>query len=408
MVVTWIDIGRHLAQQAFSKQYITYRELAAAVGWSHPTGRGLTSHLRELLNFSHEQGYPCLTSILVRTGTHSPPDDGIEYINQVYGVIDIKSEQDRVFTFDWSIVPELAFEQPTPPEINFDRIFATRTWGFDPENWGMTGFTNETTRNRILDDMAGEPIYVVYFCSPNAQPIEGHDGRFTTANGDLARVLGIVEVQPEVASHETHTSPEAINEMLELWGHQRWEYGLKNSRAWKFTHKPWTREALPDARSTSWEATRGIVPLSENEKRLVQQYSLQEVSVFGNELREIRYALREPMHTTYLAICDDPVVLQKAGAPSGTKLVKIGVSGNTTRRLSELNDHHFAKIFGLSFRMYATHRWPTQDKALGRETSALEWALENSTKPASGEFFFMNDSEISGALMIVKPPKVVR
>ncbi|MGH6950301.1 MAG: hypothetical protein ACREH4_05490, partial [Vitreimonas sp.] len=102
-----------------------------------------------------------------------------------------------------------------------------------------------------------------------------------------------------------------------------------------------------------------------------------EVAVYGRELRPVAFALREPMHTTYLAVCVDPLVLAKTSAPKGTKLVKIGVSGDTKRRLRDLNDHHFAKIFGLSFSMYATHRWANQEEALAREAWALEWALQH-------------------------------
>lgn len=234
------------------------------------------------------------------------------------------------------------------------------------------------------------------------------DGRFTIAPEDVARVLGIVEVQPEKASHDTHTTPEAVQDMLNLWGKTRWEYGLANSRAWAFRNPPWTREALPHARSTSWEATRGIVPLTDEEKRLIRQYALVEVPVVGRDLRQIAFSLREPMHTTYLAICDDSAVLAKTNAPPGTLLVKIGVSGDTDRRLRDLNDHHFAKIFGLNFRMMATQRWANQDEALARETSALEWGLANATKHASGEYFFMTEREMMEAVVKVKPVKRVR
>ncbi len=403
-----IDIARFLSIQAIGRQRTTYPELARAVSWSHPQGRGLGSHLREILNFVHMQGLPCLTSVLCLAGTRRPPEGAVEFIQQVYGQLDIADEQDRVFSFDWTSVAAFAFEQRFAPEIDFDRIYATRTWGFDPETWGMTGFAYEPTRDQILAEMAEKPIYVVYFCSQHSESIAGHDGRFTIAPGDVARVLGIVEVQPQKALHATHTAPEAVQDMLDLWGKPRWEFGLSNSRAWAFSNPPWTREALPHARSTSWEATRGIVPLTDEEKRLIRQYTLREVAVFGRELRQVAYSLREPMDTTYLAYCDDPNVLAKTNAPSGTWLVKIGVSGDTGRRLRDLNDHHFAKIFGLNFRMMATQRWPSQDDALARETSALEWGLANATQHASGEYFFMTNQQMMEAVTKVKPPKRVK
>ena len=140
---------------------------------------------------------------------------------------------------------------------------------------------------------------------------------------------------------------------------------------------------------------------------MLGQYELREVAVFGRELRPFTISLREPMHTTYLAVCDDQQVLAKTNAPTGTRLVKIGVSGDTERRLRDLNDHHFARLFGLGFKMLATQRWPTQNEALARESAALEWALQHTTH-ASGEYFFMSERETMAALVEVKPAKRVR
>jgi hypothetical protein len=73
-----------------------------------------------------------------------------------------------------------------------------------------------------------------------------------------------------------------------------------------------------------------------------------------------------------------------------------------------LNDHHFARIFGLRFRMLATQRWPSQDEALAQESAALEWGLAHAAQHASGEYFFMTDRQMMDAVTKVKPPKRVR
>lgn len=403
-----VEIARYLSLEAMAPNRTTYPALARAINWHHPQGRGLGRHLKKILDFTFDQGLPCLTSILCTAGTRLPPEGAIDYIREVYGSsIDIRAEQERVFSYDWTTVTELAFEQPVAPDIDFDRIYATRTFGFDPAAWGMTGFSHLGTRDSILAEMGSEPIYVVYFCSQHSDAIDGTAGRFTIAPEDVARVLGIVELQPKIAAHETHTAPEAVTDMLELWGKQRWQYGLETSRAWAFETPPWTREALPNARSLSWEVTRGIIALTDEEKRLIRQYRLREVPVFGRDFQPVIYSFREPMHTTYIAVCDDAAVVGKTKAPKGTHLVKIGVSGDTDRRLRDLNDHHFAKIFGLSFRMLAIQRWASQDEALARESSALEWGLLN-TQHASGEYFFMTDQQLMQAVLQVKPAKRVR
>lgn len=403
-----VEIARYLSLQAMSPQRTTYTALARAINWHHPQGRGLGRHLKEILNFTFAHGLPCLTSILCVAGTRLPPEGAVDYIKEVYGqTTDIGTEQDRAFAFDWTTVTDFSFEQPVAPEIDFDRIYATRTFGFDPASWGMTGFSHLVTRDRILAEMGSRPIYVVYFYSQHSEAIEGASGRFTIAPEDVARVLGIVELQPNKATHETHTAPEAIKDMLDLWGRERWQYGLETSRAWAFETPPWTREALPNARSISWEVTRGIVALTDEEKRLLRQYRLREVPVFGKEFQPVVYSFREPMHPTYIAVCDDVAVVGKTKAPQGTMFVKIGVSGDTDRRLRDLNDHHFAKIFELKFRMLATQRWASQDEALAREASALEWGLQN-TEHASGEYFFMTGQQMLQAVLQVKPAKKVR
>lgn len=403
-----LDIARYLARQARDKHLTTYRELATAIGWYHPMGRGMGPYLQAVLEYTREHNLPCLTSTLVQVGIHSPTETGLNHIRQVYGEIDLSEEQARVFLYDWSFASGLGFQLPTAAEIDYDRIYATRTWGFDPQEWGMTGFSQEGRRDGILANMGDRPIYVVYFCSQHAEVIDPVEGRYTIAPGDVARVLGICELQPVKAGHHSHTAPAAVEQMVSDWGRVRWEYGLENSRAWALVARPWTHEVLPHARATSWEATNGIVELTDEEKRLLRQYQLREVPVFGKQMREVAFALREPMHTTYLAVCGDPSVLGKTSAPVGTKLVKIGVSGDTGRRLRDLNEHHFAKIFGLEFAMYATHRWANQDEALSGETTALEWALANATLHASGEYFYMTDAEITQALHLVKPAKRVR
>jgi hypothetical protein len=395
------SVARHLAICALNRRRTTYPELARAVGWAHPTGRGLGRHLKAVLDYVYAQGLPCLTTILVEAGSSGPPARAVEYIRDVYGEIDVAMEQTKVLGWPWAAEAWLELESDSRTDIDFSRIFATRTWGFDPENWGMTCFTTESERDRALERMQGQPVYVVYFCGPQTERVDGQPGRFTIQLGDVARVLGIVEVQPTRATHDTHTAQPAREAMIRDWGRYRWPFGLINTRAWEFVDRPWTKEALPTTRSGSWPVTRGIVPVTTEEAILLERYRLRELPVFGQLPVVVSYGQREAMHTTYLAICDDPATLAKTSAPAGTKLVKIGVSGDTQRRLHDLNDHHFARIFGIEFRMEATRRWASQNEALGREARALEWAADV-TLHASGEYFFMTNSQISEALMWVK------
>jgi len=101
------EIARFLASKATLGQRTTYQELAGAVGWSHPTGRGLGKNLYAVLHYMSDMRLPPLTTILVRKGQRYPDDDALEYIREVIGNIDIAEVQEEVFSYDWSTVPEL-------------------------------------------------------------------------------------------------------------------------------------------------------------------------------------------------------------------------------------------------------------------------------------------------------------
>lgn len=101
------EIARFLASKAKQGLRTTYQELADAVGWSHPTGRGLGKNLYAVLHYMHDMKLPPLTTILVRKGQRYPDNDALGYIREVIGDVDIDDAQAEVFAYDWSKVPEL-------------------------------------------------------------------------------------------------------------------------------------------------------------------------------------------------------------------------------------------------------------------------------------------------------------
>lgn len=100
------EIARFLASKAKQRQRTTYQELAAAVGWAHPTGRGLGKNLYAVLHYMHDMKLPPLTTILVRKGHRYPDNDALGYIHEVIGDIEIADAQEEVFAYDWSSVPD--------------------------------------------------------------------------------------------------------------------------------------------------------------------------------------------------------------------------------------------------------------------------------------------------------------
>lgn len=101
------EIARYLASKAKTKQRTTYQELADAIGWPHPTGRGLGKNLYAVLHYFHDKRLPPLTTILVRKGHRYPDDDALDYIREAIGAVDIADAQESVFQFDWGSIQEL-------------------------------------------------------------------------------------------------------------------------------------------------------------------------------------------------------------------------------------------------------------------------------------------------------------
>lgn len=100
-------IARFLALKASQRLRTTYQQVGEAVGWKHPTGRGLGNNLEVILRELHERGLPPLTTILVKKGERYPAPDAMAYVHAVLGSVDIENAQTSVFEFDWNSVPEL-------------------------------------------------------------------------------------------------------------------------------------------------------------------------------------------------------------------------------------------------------------------------------------------------------------
>ncbi|KAA9010331.1 HNH endonuclease [Histidinibacterium aquaticum] len=115
-----LEISRFLAARAREGRLATYQELAAAVRWPHPTGRGIGNNLYVVLTYVHELQLPPLTTILVKKGERYPSRDALTYIREVTGEIDIPEAQGRVFAYDWGSHPEFRLitdELPGGPEL---------------------------------------------------------------------------------------------------------------------------------------------------------------------------------------------------------------------------------------------------------------------------------------------------
>ncbi|UPT97439.1 hypothetical protein J4G48_0004695 [Bradyrhizobium barranii subsp. apii] len=155
-----IEIVRFLVAKAVKKSRATYQQLGSAIGWSHPTGRGLGKNLEVILRYLQDEGLPPLTTILVKKGERYPAPDAMAYINRVLGQVDIQVAQTSVFNFNWSSITQFAEANDRIPG---DRdIWLTSFWGFEPSAWGCIGFSDEPKRTAFLRRAKPGTLVAIY------------------------------------------------------------------------------------------------------------------------------------------------------------------------------------------------------------------------------------------------------
>lgn len=400
-----IRIARAIALRAINDSRLTnYPQIGKEVGWHLDYGRYLGKPLKKIASFCRDNQLPLLTSIVCTTGKNTPTDEGLAYMREEFGEFDIYEEQRKVFNFDWRSVPELGLSNELGRGPNFSRLFATRSYGFNPDLWSMVGFSKDGFRSSALELIDNKPAYVVHFSSQNQQ----HDANLNDAIPPylVGRISGIAEVQPRPVSSETNVEPKHRQATLERWGGVfKWPYGLEISRAWKFTVPPFARETIPFAVQDPWGPTNSIVELRESERAALTQHEIYEVDIYGSTNHQAKNIVRDPSNFTYLIVCDSTEILEYSKAPSGTKIVKIGVTSAPERRFLEISGNHIAVILGMKFKQKAVKLWSTEDRALEVESAAHDWARVHCLH-ASGEYFFMNEQQILVAEEIVKFGKI--
>ncbi|TAW11128.1 hypothetical protein [Rhizobium ruizarguesonis] len=221
-----IEIARVLVRKALRKQRVTYQQVGEAVGWAHPTGRGLGPHLEVVLHYLADKGLPALTTIVVKKGHRHPAADAMVYIRSALGNIDIEATQQEVFSFDWRSVPEMAANDDQLPA---DRgAWLTSFWGFDPASWGCIGFADEWRRNAYLKNSKPGGLVAIYV-TKNKGPKEMR-----------GKVIGVLEIGHDAGHAKDFISGEhwAAKE-LDSASKGKWQYAVKATRAWRIVPEDW-------------------------------------------------------------------------------------------------------------------------------------------------------------------------
>jgi hypothetical protein len=420
---TSLLIAHYLANRAGKKLRATYPMVAEEIGWSHPTGRGLTKYLYEILHHCKDHELPPLTTILVKKGTRYPPEDAMVYIRAALGDVDLEMAQREVFEFDWSDV----FEEPERHglidyEVERSGIWLTSFWGWSPNDWGCLSFSREWMRDRFIQHTEPGVIVAIYVAGSRQSPAKLRN-----------RLVGFYEVTHEIghlydfisASRRTEheSDPERRHKFL---------YSLKASRAWKvdLDLPPFVDDVLPGfvTRGTGTRiGARGLPVTDPDHIANLLRLPIVEVPLFGNnatgrndriELNQVAkvsravyppkepYFIAEPNGPKHLYVmrlsCDPGEWLTSdRTAPAGALIIKVGFSKSPISRCRQIQAAYPAGRFRWEI-VYPdpipkSAPYPDAETAIIGEDAMKQFLASKLERILGGEFFLASDPDINHA-----------
>lgn len=252
------------------------------------------------------------------------------------------------------------------------KIFATRVWGFDPENWPLVPFSLEGNRDRLLKmSNAGD---MIVFVGTQSEPTEPDE---------RGRILGISEfgrnpVDTLEVLDETILTQRSYTEKGEF----RWPKALLAIRAWKFIDKPVLTETL--SQQLPFNATSQAVELSEDDCNIILSLRAEEVIIpFSptlERLRKIDIALggqspsRGIIPTSWTSSINREIGNQSytyAFRFGEANCWKIGYTTDRNRRVEEVNSHIPHEILKQKWVCKYSQTWPNEVMAYNMEQALL-------------------------------------
>lgn len=249
-------------------------------------------------------------------------------------------------------------------------IYLTKVWGFEVPV-GPLQFSAEGWRKRAQETLQPGDL-VVLAGTKNDRTSELHQGR----------LLGMMEPTSEpvrALDFELRCRPEDYDE-----NHQyRWQFGLKNVRAWRFTDMPPISEIAD--RDFGMGAVKGIVRLTTDETDKILKLSREDVPLLkptasahartvGADAARKRGA--PPPSTTRNGVMHlrrapaYTYVMEVVGSQTAT--FKIGWAFDYERRARQFNQYAMPELGGLRYKPVLSQLWDTARQAYRMEQRLLE------------------------------------
>lgn len=236
------------------------------------------------------------------------------------------------------------------------RIWLRSFYGFGPEDDGYIGWTEEGPRDRMLGMIEDGDLFLIYGAS-SAETDKSHRNR----------VLGFLQVEARTVRDVERASPVGMKRKLDRGWRDKWTFAIPVVRAWRANELILLERIAP--KTYRPEAGQAIAvwnpPLLPEEVDLALKIRVREVSVFGEpSIAEIQSAVvplgesfkpsrafpgsfgkrtstyQDGPTQLYLARFEgDGFALLGRQKPmfDASVLLKIGVSNDIKRRISEIN-----------------------------------------------------------------------
>jgi len=267
------------------------------------------------------------------------------------------------------------------------RVWVTGMWGFEPEEAGYVGFTLEAPRKKYIREcLPGDLMMII-----------GQRSEYT-AERDVGRVLGIVELEPTPISDTERISGKAWKEKVDRGWRDRWTFAMPAVRAWRTRQEVKAKYVAPITCSANNARVIGsnTLLLQPEEVERLMRFPLRKVGLFGqpdwlpdNELAPEVPALTAVSHgppphigtSTHTTVDSDNqlYLMELTGELNGvlpqvdhrkSRVLKIGRSNDETRRNKEMN-FGFPPGCKLSWKIRSTQTFSTADDAHKAEQKLL-------------------------------------
>lgn len=285
------------------------------------------------------------------------------------------------------------------------RIWLRSFYGFNPEEDGYLGWTEEGPRNRMLNLIADGDLFMIYGAASDE-----------TAQQHRNQILGFLQVRASAMRDFEKASAAAMSEKKARGWQHKWTFAIPVERAWRVDERVMLETIAP--KTYRPEAGRAIAAWSQSlldeEIDLALKLRVTEVSVFGEPpllkaaLKNSRFvqafqpsrAFPGSFGTRTSVYEDGPTLLYLArfegdgfallGQPKPlfdkTVLLKIGVSNDKDRRLSELNSGFPPACLGKWRFAVLSEAFDNRQAAEAAER-AFKQNAETRLKSLGGEFF---------------------